>query len=76
MRSSELTNGVRIMDESGDHLGDSVTAAKWAIAQVRVSTQVLKLFVSGSFSNSEPQFLTLIDTNVNSFRSNVAMIRF
>ena len=43
MRSSELTNGVRIMDESGDHLGDSVTAAKWAIAQVRVSTQVLKV---------------------------------
>ena len=66
------------MDESGDHLGDSVTAAKWAIAQVRVSTQVLKvnsLLVGVSVILSH-NFLTLIDTNVNSFRSNVAMIRF
>ena len=34
MRSAELSSGVRIMDESEQHLGDSVIAAREAIAKV------------------------------------------
>jgi len=34
MRSSELTSGVRVIDEDEKHLGDSVTAAQQAIGQV------------------------------------------
>jgi len=34
MRSQELSEGISIVDENGNHLGQSVTVARWAIAQV------------------------------------------